>query len=411
MIPPEIVPLIAVVFPDNFLHYKPSDALSILASIASLIAFFRDHKKAIPLLLGVCAVALYILPRFSKAQSSSTDNGSDPPPITQAVEIRNFSVDPPTIREGEAVKVSWEVTGDASTVSLGPLVGAVEPKGMRTLVIPTNTTLILEASGSGGNARKEVPVHVLNTQIEFTVSPPTIYEGGQASLQWKTNADMVEILGVNGGPFPPEGTLPVGPTSPQVYTYTIRAVGPGGEKTQNRSLTVLPPKSRPVVAVLGVDSSLGIVRYPSQVGPMVASQLSEFFQDKYRNKYDLLEVAPDYRVAREYLSSAQQSDDPTRPDAICYVIATEYASPPKVGTRRLVETGSWVDMTAQATVRLVDVENGALIAQGTAVKTKTEFIYRETPAGVRASAYSPAVHEVETIRLALSDALKNFHPK
>jgi hypothetical protein len=154
--------------------------------------------------------------------------------------VLSFFASPASIVAGGQATLSWS-TSNATGVSIDNGVGAQGPNGSVTVSPGQTTQYTLTAMGSGGMATAQVTVSVTQAGApivqSFTVTPQQINPGGQATLSWSVqNATSVTID--NGiGSQPATGTTNVSP--PSTTTYTLTAVGAGGQTTAQVTVTVM----------------------------------------------------------------------------------------------------------------------------------------------------------------------------
>lgn len=163
--------------------------------------------------------------------------------VTGAVpEVVTFDASPRTIMENGAASLSWS-TNNADSVTIEPgVLTDGQPTGT-VMVMPqvTTTYRITAHRGTQTSAPAEVTVVVASGNQPvvktFTASPRTVQAGDPVTLTWETsNADRVAID--NGvGQQPTTGTFEVRPM--QTTTYTLSAVGPGGQATASVTVNVI----------------------------------------------------------------------------------------------------------------------------------------------------------------------------
>jgi len=83
-----------------------------------------------------------------------------PPPPPKAPTIAQFTAEPAAIERGQSSTLRWEVTGEATSVSIDQTVGVVQPTGNRRVSPSDSTTYTLTASGPGGNTTASATVNV-----------------------------------------------------------------------------------------------------------------------------------------------------------------------------------------------------------------------------------------------------------
>jgi peptidoglycan-associated lipoprotein len=83
-----------------------------------------------------------------------------PPPPPAAPVIAQFSADPATIQRGQSSNLSWQVTGQATSISINQGIGAVQNNGSQRVLPNDSTTYTLSVTGPGGNATRSATVTV-----------------------------------------------------------------------------------------------------------------------------------------------------------------------------------------------------------------------------------------------------------
>jgi len=174
---------------------------------------------------------------------------------SKAAKINSFTSSATSIKSGNSVVLSWNVSNASSIEILGlekapeselPLVGSLE-------VWPTaSTSYVLMAYSDGGNASKTVTVNVDavgNVNIDyFNASATEIPADTSVTLSWKaSNAVSISIIGLEKEPesaLPLTGTLEVWPT--KSTSYVLQAVGLNGELA-TKTITVNIVAKKPAV--------------------------------------------------------------------------------------------------------------------------------------------------------------------
>jgi hypothetical protein len=181
-------------------------------------------------------------------QSSATTTVSTLSP-TQ-VQIVQFSANPATIQAGQQSTLTW-VVNNATSVSISPNVGNVDPRTGSVSVSPgETTTYTLTATNANGSLTATQTVTVTpgpvgNPQIiRFEANPMTIQPGGQSTLSWTTTgATTATISGV--GTVPLNGSTTVSPA--QTTTYTLTASTADGHSVSAPVAVIVAPATVPQV--------------------------------------------------------------------------------------------------------------------------------------------------------------------
>jgi hypothetical protein len=172
-------------------------------------------------------------------QASATTTVSTATPSN--ARIVQFSAIPASIQPGQASTLTW-VIDNATSATITPGIGNVDPKTGSVSVTPTQTTTYtLTATGANGTINSTVTVTVGapgtgNPQIvRYEANPVTISQGQQSTLSWTTTgATTASISGV--GNVPLNGSTTVSPTT--TTTYTLTATSSDG-KTVTSPVTVV----------------------------------------------------------------------------------------------------------------------------------------------------------------------------
>jgi PKD repeat protein len=151
--------------------------------------------------------------------------------------ISAFEVNPDTISLGEAVALSWEVTG-ATALKIDQGVGPVTSTA--TAVKPTGTTTYtLTATNASGSRTAKVTVTVLPPPPvikSFGAAPESLEAGQSTSLKWSVSG--ATSLSIDNGVGTVTGTSrKVSPTA--ATTYTLTAKNAGGTKTATVTVNVM----------------------------------------------------------------------------------------------------------------------------------------------------------------------------
>ena len=90
-----------------------------------------------------------------------------PPPVVQppaptpsAPTVAQFTAEPTTIQRGQSSTLRWEVSGDATSVSIDQGIGTVQKAGNSRVTPSDSTTYTLTATGPGGSVTGTATVNV-----------------------------------------------------------------------------------------------------------------------------------------------------------------------------------------------------------------------------------------------------------
>jgi hypothetical protein len=178
---------------------------------------------------------LTVTGQVSGLQSSATTTVT----TRAAIRIVNFSATPSQINAGQHSIVSWNVP-NATTVSITPTIGSVNPSGTATVTPLQTTSYTLTATGPGGQSVSQTLTITVGAStpsiIRFTAAPSTIAAGQSSTLSWATTGvTSVTISGISGN-LPANGSHSVSPTT--TTTYTLTATGADGKTTVTAQVVV-----------------------------------------------------------------------------------------------------------------------------------------------------------------------------
>ena len=93
-----------------------------------------------------------------------------PPPAAPAV--AQFTVEPSTIQRGQSATLRWEVTGEATNVSINQGIGTVRSTGSQQVTPTSSTTYTLTATGPGGTITASATLSVVAPPPPAPPPPP-----------------------------------------------------------------------------------------------------------------------------------------------------------------------------------------------------------------------------------------------
>jgi len=156
----------------------------------------------------------------------------------RALQVVRFSATPSQIGAGQSSTLSWNVP-NATSVSISPTVGTVNPSGTATVTPATTTTYTLTATGPGGQsvtANATVTVGASKEAIiRFAASPMHISQGQSSLLSWTTAGASTVSISNGVGTMSANGSKSVSPAT--TTTYTLTATGADGTSV-NAAVTV-----------------------------------------------------------------------------------------------------------------------------------------------------------------------------
>jgi peptidoglycan-associated lipoprotein len=104
-------------------------------------------------------------------------NNTAPAPAASAPTVASFSAEPSSIQRGQSATLRWEVSGNASSVSINQGVGTVQNTGSRSVSPSDSTTYVLTATGPGGSTTASATVSVNSPPPPPPPPPPTTSKG------------------------------------------------------------------------------------------------------------------------------------------------------------------------------------------------------------------------------------------
>jgi len=111
------------------------------------------------------------------------------PPKPVAPTIAQFSAEPTNIQAGQSATLRWEVSGNATSVSIDNAIGTVQNTGNRR-VFPTNsTTYTLTASGPGGSVTASATISVTATPPP----PPPPATKPTTTVEQRLNSEVQDV--------------------------------------------------------------------------------------------------------------------------------------------------------------------------------------------------------------------------
>jgi len=190
-------------------------------------------------LLVVIILLSLMLPGCIKLGSGSTAD--------KLPKVHVFQALPDSVEQGQQVMLSWEVS-EASSVTVEPGIGSVEPIGSKLVTVTAPTVYTLTAVNrygktekpasvavgiSGGTAVDKPPVQgggaappvadgqiAVKPEVAFKTTPESIGPGGAAELSWDVKYATSISIDQGIGTVAASGKKTVNPTRTTVYTLT-----------------------------------------------------------------------------------------------------------------------------------------------------------------------------------------------
>jgi peptidoglycan-associated lipoprotein len=94
------------------------------------------------------------------------------PPAPVAPAVAQFIVEPTTIQRGQSATLRWEVTGEATNVSINQGIGTVRSTGSQQVTPTSSTTYTLTAAGPGGTVTASATLTVVTPPPPAPPPPP-----------------------------------------------------------------------------------------------------------------------------------------------------------------------------------------------------------------------------------------------
>ena len=191
------------------------------------------------------------------------DGNGDCVPVEVPSPVCTLSASPTSIPQGGSSKLTW-TTQNADSASLNQGIGSV-PLNTDLSVSPNvTTTYTLTATGHGKTVNCHATVTVTSIPQELapvctlSANPTTINKGDSSNLSWTTNRAHTVSINQGIGGVALDGNRIVSPNV--TTTYTLTAIGNGGQVTCATTITVVPPNQpEPPVCQLTISPS-SIVR-------------------------------------------------------------------------------------------------------------------------------------------------------
>ena len=185
---------------------------------------------------------------WTGATSSYSGNGYITVSYTVSEPTISFSLDSSSICRGSSATLTWNVTGNVSSVSINQGIGSVATSGSRSVSPSSTTTYTITATGVGGTTTKTVTLTVYQpTSTNLTVDSSAIIRGQCTTLRWTTTGDATAATINQGiGSVNINGNRQICPT--ETITYTINVSGICTNSSDSVTLTVYQP---PTVKING----------------------------------------------------------------------------------------------------------------------------------------------------------------
>lgn len=191
----------------------------------------------------------------------------------------SISVTPSSAVKGTSATVAWECL-DSDAADIQPGIGAVAPRGTKSVTASDSTEYTVTCSGPGGKATASSRLSVSEAPrpaCTITATPESITEGQASRLDWEcTNTTATEIQ-PEIGQVAPKGTRTVTPAATTSYSVTGSSGGTSATGTATVKVTPLPPEKRNIVLDVHFDTGKAAIKksYHDEIG-RVAAFLKEY---------------------------------------------------------------------------------------------------------------------------------------
>jgi peptidoglycan-associated lipoprotein len=126
---------------------------------------------------------------------SNNNNAAPPPPAATrpaAPTVAQFSAEPTSIQRGQSATLLWEITGNASSVSIDQTIGTVQNTGNRRVFPSESTTYTLTATGPGGSTTASATVSV-SSPPPPPPPPPDSGSGKTGTLDSRLSSSVQDV--------------------------------------------------------------------------------------------------------------------------------------------------------------------------------------------------------------------------
>jgi peptidoglycan-associated lipoprotein len=113
-----------------------------------------------------------------------------PSTTSGAPTVSQFTAEPTSIQRGQSSTLRWEVSGDATSVSINNAIGTVPSTGNRRVSPSESTTYTLTATGPGGNTTSSATVTVTSPPPP---PPPPSQPPPSRTLTAILNSDVQDV--------------------------------------------------------------------------------------------------------------------------------------------------------------------------------------------------------------------------
>jgi len=132
--------------------------ISVVCLAVSIALFAEGCKKKVPV--------------PPPAPPPPPPTATTPPATPAAPTVAQFTAEPSSIEAGQSATLRWEVSGQATSVSINSGIGTVRSTGSQSVTPRSSTTYTLTASGPGGSITASATVAVVTPPPPAPPAPP-----------------------------------------------------------------------------------------------------------------------------------------------------------------------------------------------------------------------------------------------
>lgn len=176
-------------------------------------------------------------------------------PTPQAPVCTSFTASPSSGTAGSERTLAWSVSGNPTSLSISPTVGAVSgASGSRKVYPTTSTTYVLTASNAYGSVTCQTSVTVVSQPAPtcaLSATPTIGVKGTEFSLNWQVSYAASATISPTIGELPiltypsASGVKKVTPANTTKYTLTVLGEN-GSTITCDTTVVVIPPPQAPI---------------------------------------------------------------------------------------------------------------------------------------------------------------------
>jgi len=191
----------------------------------------------------------------------------------------SISVTPASAVKGSSATLAWECL-DADSADIQPGIGAVAPRGTKSVTASDSTDYTVTCSGQGGKASSTFHLAVTDPPrpaCTITATPDSITEGQASRIDWEcTNTTATEVQ-PELGQVAAKGSRTVTPAATTSYSITGSGAGASATGSATVKVTPLPPEKRTITLDVQFETGKAEIKksYHDEIG-RVAAFLKEY---------------------------------------------------------------------------------------------------------------------------------------